>query len=247
MPNSYSVVPNVLPGNVTVGGDLTITGSVIRLGSGPPFARLARAGGGNLLLTNNLASDLVTRDDAAQAANVLDMFQSTAPVLVRRMNAAGNFNDAALTLPIFTDYTQHAHTGTVTEDTIYTKVIRGGIIGANGGLHIRMFLSASAQGAPATTFRFRFGAVLCESDAITATSARWYEFYLWNQNAANSNRHLLRVHNLTTNALSNANGTDTFDFSVDQTLNITVQNGTATDTQTFLTVGAQLINSFGPV
>lgn len=247
MPNGYAVIPNILPGNVTIGGNLTLTGSEIKLGAAAPFTRLVRAAGGNALFTNNLQSDLATRDDGAQAANALDLFQATVPLLVRRMNAAGNFMDVAPAQALFTDFVQHNNSGNVAENTIWSKVIRANTLGANGGFRVRAGMQDVAQGGVPTNIRFKLGGVTFFTTAIAAVSNMIWDFVVCNRNATNSQVWEGIAFNVSAGTVAYVNAGTAVDTTADTTFSVTSQSGAAGDSQNFNHIVVTLMNSFGPV
>jgi hypothetical protein len=156
--------------------------------------------------------------------------------------------DEATTQALFTDYTSHAHTGTTTEDTIYTKTIRGGLIGANGALTVWMHLQIPTQGAAASTLRLKLGGTTFATQSIPAGAGdKIVLWYIANRNAQNvqtSQRVLFDAGGTFVMVAGVAGAEDT---SVDTNLVVTWQNGTNTDNQTFNAIRATLENSFGPV
>lgn len=227
-------------------GSLQVLLDELRLGAASPYARLMKNTSGDVAVTRNLQTDSATRDDAGAAASGFGLSINAAAPFVRLLNAAGNVVNDAFPLALFTDYTAHAHTGTVTEDTIYSKLIRGGMIGANGGLLIRMGANVTAQGAGSTTVRIKLGGTALTLTGITATGTHHWDLAVCNRNAQNSQVTELVVI-VSTSVLATAQGTGAIDTSVDQTLSVTVQNANAADAQTFNVIEVHLLNSFGPV
>lgn len=247
MPNGYAVVPNILPGNVTVGGNLTIAGDQLQIGATSPFVRLGKPNVAGMLLSHNVQFDAASKDVNTSFAFALT-HDSTQPQLIfRRSNAAAGVVIQTPPTAIFTDYTAHDHTGTVTVDTIYSKIIRGGLLGANGGLRWRCMMSTVAQGATNTVVSFNLGATLIVNWPFTALQDLAFDVYLANTGALNAQwRHGLTI-NMSTGAQNPNSGAHAVDTSVDQTFSVTVQNGAATDHQVFRFLAVELINSFGPV
>lgn len=247
MPNGYSVVPNVLPGNVTIGGNLTVSGDQIRIGAASPFTRLGKDSFGNPVYSFNLAFDEATLDNAANVGLGLLLPVGNGGALLSKVNTAGHAQSVALAHPILTDYTRHTHTGDTAEDTIYSKLIRGGTIGSNGGLLVRLAYQPSVQGGVATTVRYKFGGTAMASESFTAASnGRVMTVQISNRNAQNNQTitQWLNVDGAAPAVLVSTGGIDT---SADITFSITAQNGANTDSQNFEWCHVMLLNSFGPV
>jgi hypothetical protein len=237
----------VLPGNVSIGGNLTVNGDQLRIGAASPFVRLFKK---SLLvgqLSTNIQADGITRDDLTNKAYLLGMNVSADGPDLFRENAAGNGMDTALVSAIFTDYTSHTHTGTTTEDTIYSKVIRGGTIGANGALKLKLNFVPTVQGATLGSWRVKLGGTILASGSISTAHTNTIEGHIFNQNAQNAQNAWLVFTDLAAGTLALSQNTFAIDTSVDQTLTVTFQNGTSTDSQRFDFINVELANSFGPV
>src|SRR6266436_677857 len=88
---------------------------------------------------------------------------------------------------LLVDNAIHAHTGTTTEDTIYTTVINGNTLGVNGILRGTIKFLVSAQGAPSTTIAVRFGAGQILTSVFPTTNANvLFAFTIGNRAATNS-------------------------------------------------------------
>lgn len=257
MPNSYSAIPNIFPGNVTVQGALLVNGQIngtssaaltnqLTMGATPPLACrvFPDLGIGPGISANLLASG--GRGDGATGAYALILDAVNKKVFLRMVNTAGSFMDVAPRVTIASDYAQHVHTGTVTVDAIYSRVIRGGLIGANGGVKLTTMLAYNANGASVTTLSFVFGGV---SNTIFATATAvdtTIEVWMVNQNALNVQRVVCRILR-SGQAVAHSIFALAVDTSADQTLAVTMQNGTGTDQQTFYAMETELLNTFGPV
>lgn len=247
MPNGYTVVPNVIPGNVTIGGNLTVQGDQLQVGNIAPFLRAGKSSGSlTPFVGGNMGFDLASIDIARPAWALL--FDAGGRNLkMRELNAASALMDTALPQALLTDYTAHAHTGTVTEDTIYTKLIRGGVMGANGGLLGRILVASTVQGGVATSIRVRFGANLMVSWSFAAPGTFILTFFTGNRNSQAQQINYSAAQSIAGAAPSGGSGATAVDTSADVTATITVQNGAAGDTQSFDFTELRLQNSFGPV
>ncbi len=228
MSNSYAVVPNILPGNVTIGGLLTVSGDFIRIGAAAPFARVGKTTGGAMFLSQNLGNDLVTRDSGAALAAALSGSTALPSLLARLVNAAGAANDGILDATIAQDGTLVTVTGTIVETTTRSKVIRANLLGVDGMLFIQSHLAPTAQGGVATVVQIKFGGVAFLTYSSVALGERLFRLFLFNRNAAN-------VQNGLGIFADNAGFTRTavvgaaVDTTVDQTLAVTVTPGAVGD------------------
>lgn len=246
MPNSFTVVPNIIPGNVTIGGTLTVGGEELRVGAGIPFVRIGRDTSSRGGISWNYDMQTGAKDSGPTSAAFLNVAVDPVNPSYLRINPANTSRTEALSTGIFTDYVAHNHTGTTTEDTIYTKTIPANTMGANGALRGFLRWSSSSQGATNTTIRIKLGTSVVLITFATVDSF-FVDFLFANQNAANANvNHFTRVA-LSTGTVTGGGGATSQDTSVDTTFSITVTNGTSTDAQQFQAMGVQQFNSFGPV
>ncbi len=188
MPNSYATVPNILPGNVTIGGDLTVSGNTIRIGAAAPYTRVQKipAGGGSF--GYNFDDIAAATDAASQNLRVRLLAAAGKPFDGRYHDGTGgaNFFD----LPAIFGWTGVTVnvTGTVAETTVFSVPIRGGFLGANGGLKFWWAPVAAAQGAVATTLRIKLGATTFFSAATTTVDSWLIHGAIINQNNASSQK-----------------------------------------------------------
>jgi hypothetical protein len=255
MPNSYSTVPAIIPGNLTVQGTLLSSGAISSQGgtvgadtataNSARHTRIIAGTGVNDALTFNLQSDLVTRDAVTIAAFALYDELATQTLRLRLVNAVGNAMDTALEATLLSVSAPVANGGNV-EATLYSKLIRGGIIGNNGIVLLRFAINPSVQGGVATTVRVKLGAVTLWSYTYAALTTSFGELFFCNENAAATNHTVARsLVAAAPSAVTVANaGVDT---SVDQALAVTVQGGAGTDAWAGVMCHAALLNTFGPV
>lgn len=259
MPNSYTSVPAIIPGNLTVQGGLNVAGNLVDLAAGTPFiqigspsvgsprqVRIGYSGVAGESLTFNLNPDLVTRDSTGIPAYALVHDPTGAKFFLRIVNAAGNPMDTAPRLAVLTDFTNHINTGNTTENTIYSKVIRAGLLGSNGALAFAVQYNATAAGAGTTNVRVRFGGTATILWSFTGVGKRRCEGWVF----APNNNALANHEEVTfTDAAvpSMGNGSVAVDWTIDQTMTITAQSANAGDSQTFSVCDVSLLNTFGPV
>ncbi len=248
MPNSYTVFPGVILGNVTITGNLTVSGDQVRIGAAIPYVRIGKRFSNQAMHSLNLQFDAATRDDSA--ATAIGLFNNTTGSLLEtdRSNTAGTIRAEAAVSAILTDYTDHTHTGTVTEDTIYSKLIPANTLGPNGGLLLRFWILYQVQGATASTLRVKLGGVAMHTLTFTTTGNRLFEVVLTNRNAASSQISRLSVITVDAGTIGGQTpGGGAVDTALDQTLALTIQNGATTDSQQFRDMHVSQLNSFGPV
>jgi len=245
MANSYTVTPSIIPGTLTVGGDVDVKGEV-RVGPYTPRMRIAMVSsniGGYLY---NLSANAGSRDDPTKPAQGLYLGGDTQRPSFARVNSVGSVQFDAISDTMFADYTLHSHTGTTTEDTIWSKTIRANLLGAYSGLRVRLAYSSSVQGGAAATVRIKFGGTLVVAMSITATGNGFAEIVIGNRAVTNA-QDIDGVYTVpgasTTSVVSSSMAVDT---TADQAITITVQNGTSTDTQAFNDCVMDLINTIQP-
>ncbi len=249
MANSYIAVPNVLPGNVTVGGNLTVAGNEITIGS---FTRKMRIG----VFSNNFGriswNQLLggtSRDDASAVAQSLFFGAGVSPLGMEYENTAGNVHDTSPCNTLLTDYTLHTNTGNTTENTIYSKTLRAGLLGANGGFIVRMMMLPTVQGATSTTVRLKLGGTIIDSAIIVTGDAGnklWWEWAFYKRNS-NTNSFWSRLILGQAAGLTLQSNVIVFDTSVDRLFEITIQNGANTDSINLDSFTMMQVNTYGPV
>lgn len=251
MANAYTVVPNIIPGTLTVGGDLDVKGEV-RVGPFTARGHMGMISSAGMLVGFNLKKDLVSLDDVTQGAAVLTagFGNNTTPQFGSIRYTSGAVAQAE-SLPdlTFQDFTQHTHTGTTTEDTIYSKVIRGGMLGANGALRVTLIGHVTAQGASASTIRVRLGGNPMNNQLIASGQAgNGFELIavISNRNSQSQQDTSDRMLIGSTVQVSN-NGSPAVNTAADQTLIVTIQNGQGTDSQTLVQCLVEMLDTQNPV
>ncbi len=188
MPNSYATVPNILPGNVTIGGDLTVGGNQIRIGAASPYTRIAKVPAGGAALSYNFDNLLALTDAASRNAQLAMVGNASTFISTRDHDGTGGANFGHL--PVIWGWTGVTVnvTGTTAETTVFSVSIRGGFLGVNGGLKFWWAPVASAQGAVATTLRVKLGATTFFSAATTTVDSWLIHGAIINQNNASSQK-----------------------------------------------------------
>lgn len=122
------------------------------------------------------------------------------------------------------------------ENTLFTMTIPGGTLGANGTLVIRTKWDYT-NSANNKTLRARLGgSLLCNTAQTTSASAS----AVWDINNRNSESAQVGTIGLGGSTAGSATGTTTVDTTADQTLTITAQKATGTETITMLGVSVIL-------
>ncbi len=232
MANTYATVPNVLPGNVTIGGTLTVSGDFIRIGAASPFCRVGKSTIGGAILTYNVGNDVATRDNGAAAAASLELLR-TGGQFARMVltNPAGNVDPTLLDETFHQTGTSLVNTGNVTENTIYTKVLNGNTLQSHGALVVQTLLVGTVQGGVATTFRLKLGASVLFAPTSAAVKTILLRMWLLNQAVTNAQRAVLEQWE-STGFVGVTQNTFAVDTTVNQALALTIQNGAAADSWT---------------
>jgi hypothetical protein len=246
MPNGYTVTPNVIPGNVTIQGNLNVVGDTLRVGQVAPYTRIGKAdidtGGWSF---NQSLDSTHTRDDANYATKTTTNHLNNA-LLIRRTNPSGSQQVEAVQDAVYAKYQTVINTGNVAENTVYSKVLTGNLLGPSGGLLISFILDPTTQGAPVTTIRLRLDATQIASFTFNNTNKRRVDLLLANQANLSAQYELLTIFE---NGVAPVvvSFTSAVDTSATRTLTITAQSGATTDVQNFQSCVITLLNSFGPV
>lgn len=247
MPNSYAVSPNIFPGNVQIGGNLTVGGDQLRIGVAAPFVRLGKSTGGNAIWNFNLAFDALSPDNAALGAQRMLLTTDGKQTSWQRFNTAFAAQAGFLPMNLWTDAVNHANTGSITENTIVSKTIVANIFSTNMNVLVRCGLLLSVQGAGNATLRLRIGGVLAQQFAVSALNDYLMETYISIQGAINSNRCVGRLQNLATGAVVGSTTQPNVDFSLDQLFALTLQSANVGDSQLITMVNMQGLSMSGPL
>lgn len=259
MPNSYTAVPSIIPGNLAVQGGLTTTGNIVTnatgvatVEAGTPAANSARhsrinySGAGGDSLTFNLAGDLVTRDSVILPAYALVYDPTALKLFWRLVNAAGNAMDVSPRMTLFSDLNLTQHVGDTVETTIKSKLVRAGVIPSGGLVRVRFQFSGIAQGATPSTVRVKWGANVIDSFTVATLTSYAYEAYIgWPGSTAIAQFYSIRTQ--ITGAVTSATGGPNADIATDQTFAITFQAGANTDNGAIQMAGLDLLTTFSPV
>ena len=138
----------------------------------------------------------------------------------------------------FKDNTDHIHTGTVTEDVIYTNVINGGQLGTNGVIRATIVFSPTVQGGGGTNVNVKYGGVtfFIYNIAIAAQVGVNYRLniLLGNKGVTNAQRVTIEYNGFPTVTQSQV---VIFNMAIDSTVNqnfsVTSQSANNTDSQSF--------------
>lgn len=249
MANSYIAIPNVLPGNVTIGGTLTVAGNEIVVGSFAEKIHIAMDAQNVAKIAWNQKQGSTSRDNAAKAANAIFFGSPGTQPGINLTNSAGSVVDNALPATIFTDFTDHSHTGTVTNDTIYSKTLRANLLGNSGALRFTLGYICSVQGATPSTLQFQLGGTTFFSTSIPAADngkSSAIEVVMAEKNVNNSqSTYAKKLVDGVAPALGM--GLTSVSIASDQVLTVVITNGAVSDQQLFRLLAIELINTYGPV
>lgn len=244
MANSYTVTPSIVPGNLSVGGNLDVKGAVL-VGAYTARLRLFASAATEGDITFNLGTDQSTQDDTGHSSTDVRLGSNVGLSGVRYVKAGGGSKDSSLSTTIFTDYTTHTHTGDTTADTIYTTTVPGGVLGNNGGVRLRFRFQPTVQGATASTLRILWGGLAVTLVSIISTNATHnfcVDMLLGNSNSASAQNQSTEVtiDGSSPTVYMTSPGVNTAN---DQSIAITMQNGSSSDTQVFELCEVELLNT----
>ncbi len=228
MPNSYATVPNILPGNVTIGGDLTVSGNTIRVGAAAPFTRVQKlpATGGAAFGYN--VDVIASSADQAAESNALKMLAAAHRPFETRYASAGGLTGGDLGNIIGWSGVTVNVTGTVAATTVFSVTIQAGTLGINGGLRIFWGLDPTVQGAVSTSLHIRLGGVDLFNGGIAALGRVVVDGFSTNVNALNSQRSMFWLAQAGV-AQQMSDAPTAVDTSVAKLLELVIQPGAVTD------------------
>jgi hypothetical protein len=125
---------------------------------------------------------------------------------------------------------QTAVTGNTNENTTVSFVVPAGSIGPNGELRISGMLTLT-NNANNKTIRVKYGATTLWTASPTSAASFRFDIVLANRNSQSSQVNSFSSSTSYGNS-ANAVGTSSIDFSADQTITITLQLATGTDSMT---------------
>ncbi len=232
MANGYSATPGIVAGALTVNGPITsLSDAGIRIGAAAPFVRLFKDPVPGLGASYNLGSDAATRDNTGLGATELVATDTLNAPSVRILNSAGTAFFRALDTTLAQDGTSVNNTGSITENTVKSKVIAANTLGSNGALIVEVILTSSSQSVTPTAFRLRMGGTQLAIVTTATATGTVLRAVVAAGNATNvQNTYMSMLQNNL--APPGSNTTTALDATVDQTLALSIQNGTATDNWT---------------
>lgn len=142
---------------------------------------------------------------------------------------------------LFSDFTFHSHTIGTVEDTIYSTTITGGVLGTTRGLRVTVWGTVGALVSTSSLVRFKLGATTFANFTIQNGGSFKMEFVIGNRGAANSQDFMAWYFMNATGNQQVSAGSGVIDTSVDQPLNITVQNGNTNDAQNFYVCTVEIL------
>jgi len=240
--NGYSATPGIVAGALTVNGPITsLSDAGIRIGAAAPFVRLFKDSVPGLGASYNLGSDAATRDNTGLGASEFFTNDSLNSPSVRILNPVGSLFFRAFDTTLAQDGTAVNNTGSITENTVKSKVIAANTLGANGALIVEVTLTSSSQSVTPTAFRLRLGGTQIAILTTATATGTVLRAVVAAGNATNvQNTYMFMLQNNL--APPTLNTTTALDTTVDQTLALSIQNGTATDNWT---VVAWRVHAFG--
>ncbi len=232
MSNSYTAVPAIIPGPLTVNGLLTVNSDAgIRIGAVAPFVRVFKFSVADGLFSSNLQPDRATRDTTLQAAFAYGINNFGNGLYGVQLNIPGTQIFTEQDTTIAQDGVNVSHTGDTVETTLKTKTIPGGTLGGDGALIIECVFIGAVQGGVQSAFRIKIGAQTIASMGSAVTGPVLMRGMLLANNSTASVTVSAMGGTLNAVTLWSA-GSVALDTTIDQNLIVTFQGGAATDNWT---------------
>ena len=219
MPNSYTVTPNIVIGNLTVTGKMYVLGNELKVGAAAPYVRLMNLPPNTGGWSVNLQPDYITRDNPALAGLSFEQNVTSRVLLTRTVDPAGNVILADPARIFWSDKGTHPVTGVTGLQTFASKLVNGSEIGPAGSLLLRF--AGIAQTSPTGTSQIgvSFGGnnmpVLTIPAAVSV--GFWVEALIVNQN-----NNALQIYTGRGQYANFANVSGPLSYTVDTTLNQTL-------------------------
>jgi hypothetical protein len=256
MPNSYTAVPSIIPGNLTVNGNMNATGNVtsgiavkglqIQQTTDAAVQRMSTSAIGGSAFSVNMLTDGASRDVGTKSAWAMAFDPAAGTLKHRLINAAGGAMDMASRLTVAAVGSQITTTGIVASIAQYGATMRANVMGAHGGLRMRAVFTVNALVSASIPLNIQLGGVTIVSVALNATGLWAIEALVLNQALTNSQRGVLWVYrNGVAPALSV--GTSAVDTTADQAFQAVAVMGNVGDSITANHGETEFLNTFGPV
>lgn len=236
MANSYTATPSVIPGKLTVGGDLDVHGTVL-IGPYTSRLRLFCVSDTKADLTFNLQTDEATQDEAGQSSMGFQYGPLPGFCNTIYMKGGGAPLMGYMSFTQDGDATTHVHTGDTTLDNIYTTTIPGGLMGNHGIYRLKGAFTPTVQGASQSNVYVYVGTTQVFTFPVTSADAgKAYRFELiFGNNGASGSQNFGWIVFENGVAVSASQGTMSVNTLLNQTFKVQVQNGAASDSQTWNT------------
>jgi len=238
VPNNYAISPGTVVGNQTVTGVQTVQGDLnVDTATNLPWRFRETT---NLMRVGQNIDPVSNVQDTPGAWSWTDEFQVVTPLRsFRRAKPGGASKQLFFSAFELIGGNSAANTGNTTENLMFSTTIQGGVMQALGQIRISIYINVTAQGGVASTIRVKLGGVAVNTSTWATVADRWMELIIQNLGAQNSQKTsgFVLVNNA---AVGVAFGSSAVDTTVDQNLNITLQNGATTDSSNIPTVQAML-------
>jgi hypothetical protein len=233
MANSYTATPAIIPGNLSVGGDLDVKGTVL-VGPFTQRLRLFGKSAGQADITMNLGTDQSTQDDNTAASAGFKIGTLPGWIDTIYVGPNGALSTGHLGYCMDSDNVDHVHTGDTTLDQIYSTIVPKGIMGNNGQVRGKVCFVPTVQGATASNLIIKLVAATIATIPISTAYANHemvVEFVIGNKNANNSQQNVasLIVDGNVVVIVATQTAVDT---TANATVTVNVQNNAASDSQT---------------
>jgi hypothetical protein len=221
-------IGGVLPGNVTIGGNLIVGGDELRIGAALPYTRLYKRSPGVGGISYNQAADLATRDSNGEGCMNLEMHQVNKMLRLFQRNVAGTSFDTHIPRIFGRNWTQTNVTGTVAETVVYSKTIPANTFGSDGAMFLHQHWSCVSQAAPSTLIKVKLGGIVIAQLATNVVQNVIIHMALGGAHSATAQIDSGFFWGATS-GFTLINGGPTRDMTTDQLLEIAIQLGTVTD------------------
>jgi hypothetical protein len=242
MPNSYTAVPNVIPGNLTVAGNLKVRGGQIELGGVVPFGRVQQSSGGVLSLTSNLATDGATQESGSVTSLALLLDGANGTLTPKYMPGGGAMEIGHVPVTVMNLINAFLHSGDTAENQVAAVTLRASVLGGSGTLRLQMGVTPTVQGGVATTVRVYLGATVLVAWSFATTAPHFYTLFFHNANNPSS-QDLVVIDTPHNSSPQIVRTTPAINTTIDQVFKVTLQAGATTDTTWFDFVHGEIVAS----
>lgn len=248
MANTYTVTPNIIPGNVTIGGTLNVQGDELKVGLASPYVRVAKFSPNVGMFSVNLQKDLTTRDDVTKPAYGLHYTLSSETLASRFVAVSGAVQSWAERMVVQASTVAQVVHGAAGAIRIMLVSIRAGTLGANSMMVCRMFGTLATVAGGGFNVVGQFGANNAPTLTFPQSTTTAFDLSVLVSAQGATNSQILQAFGIGTGlTIPAAQVSASNDTTADQFFQVNVVGINASDVMTVYGIETAILNASGPI